>query len=312
MSRSGRGLVLVGCVLAARFLTSASLAVAAPIIDQQQPVIDLAVGPLFVGGTSQQKLAQTVTAGLSGVLTEVRFPVACDFGNLSVQIQGVTGGVPNGTVLAEQIFPAASLPPFFPVPGVVTLRSLPFSSPASVSIGQQFAVVLTSDGGCGVFQGPLGDSYGGGNAFFDALPNPPGWVCSCIFAGARFDLPFQTLVDPTLQIDIDIKPGSAPNSINMRSQGLIPVAILSSATFDAVARVNPTSLTFGRTGDELSLAFCNASGEDVNSDGLPDLVCHFHTPETGFQPGDAVGVLKGTAAGDVNVVGSDSVRILGP
>jgi len=36
-----------------------------------------------------------------------------------------------------------------------------------------------------------------------------------------------------LLIDIDIKPGSDPNSINSKSMGLVPVAILSSANFDA-------------------------------------------------------------------------------
>jgi hypothetical protein len=41
-----------------------------------------------------------------------------------------------------------------------------------------------------------------GNAFFDARPNPPGWVCMCIFQGARFDLPFQTLVTPIAAVAI--------------------------------------------------------------------------------------------------------------
>jgi hypothetical protein len=45
-----------------------------------------------------------------------------------------------------------------------------------------------------VFQGPPGDSYLGGNLFFDARPNPPGWVCNCEFPGERLDLPFQTVV----------------------------------------------------------------------------------------------------------------------
>ena len=47
-----------------------------------------------------------------------------------------------------------------------------------------------------MFQGPVGDPYTGGNAFFDSRPNPPGWVCICDFAGSALDLPFQTLVAP--------------------------------------------------------------------------------------------------------------------
>jgi len=38
-----------------------------------------------------------------------------------------------------------------------------------------------------------------------------------------------------LLIDIDIKPGSDPNSINSKSIGLVPVAIFSSANFDATS-----------------------------------------------------------------------------
>ena len=37
-------------------------------------------------------------------------------------------------------------------------------------------------------------------------------------------------------VAIDIKPGSYPNSINLKSNGKVPVAILSSPTFDATTR----------------------------------------------------------------------------
>jgi hypothetical protein len=166
-------------------------------IDQEQPVIDINVGGLGIGGASQEKLAQVVTAGASGTLTQVRFPVACDSGDLIVQIQGVTGGIPNGVVLASQAIPAASLPAFFPTPGFVSLRNLVFTTPTPISAGSQFAVILSSTGECGVFQGPVGDSYSRGNAFFDARPNAAGvWVSISDFPGARFDLPFQTLMEP--------------------------------------------------------------------------------------------------------------------
>ena len=109
---------------------------------------------------------------------------------------------------------------------------------------------------------------------------------------------------------IDIKPGSFPNSINRRSKGKIPVAILSTADFDAPARVDWASLTFGRTGDERSLAFCDSSPEDVNGDGLPDLVCHFSTQLTGFDAGDTEGVVKGRNIDGTAITGRDSVRIV--
>jgi hypothetical protein len=111
-----------------------------------------------------------------------------------------------------------------------------------------------------------------------------------------------------IEVAIDIKPGDSTNTINPGSKGKIPVAVLSSRTFDAVARIDQTSLTFGRTGDESSLAFCNT--EDVNRDGLLDLVCNFNTQNTGFVSGDTVGILKGKTVDGIPVRGTDSVRIV--
>lgn len=114
----------------------------------------------------------------------------------------------------------------------------------------------------------------------------------------------------TLEVSIDIKPGSFPNSINVRSSGTIPVAILSGPTLDSPSQVDTSSLTFGRTGDENSLAFCSPSPEDVNGDGLLDLVCHFTTSKTGFQSGDTQGVLRGQLIDGTPIEGRDSVRIV--
>ena len=54
------------------------------------------------------------------------------------------------------------------------------------------------------------------------------------------------------------------------------------------------------------------SWSDVNGDGWPDLVCHFHTPTAAFQAGDTEGVLKGQTVAAVPFSGSDSVRIVPP
>jgi hypothetical protein len=115
----------------------------------------------------------------------------------------------------------------------------------------------------------------------------------------------------TLAATIDIKPGDSANTINSRSAGATPVAILSSLLFDAPNEVETNSLTFGRTGDEASLRFCNPHGEDVNGDGQLDLVCHFDTRKAGFVAGDTEGILKGLALGPNALIGSASVRIVG-
>jgi hypothetical protein len=114
---------------------------------------------------------------------------------------------------------------------------------------------------------------------------------------------------PAMVVAIDIKPGIFPNSINTRNQGTIAVAILSTATFDAVSAVDKTSLTFGRVGDEDSLAFCDTP-KDVNKDKRDDLVCYFHTQSTGFVLGDTVGILYGETVDGTPIQGADSVRIV--
>jgi hypothetical protein len=111
-------------------------------------------------------------------------------------------------------------------------------------------------------------------------------------------------------INIDIKPDSYPNSINLGSKGKIPVAILSTKNFNAPKQDNSSSLTFGRTGNEKSLAFCNTSPEDVNKDGLGDLICHFNTQLTGFQTKDTMGILKGVTVDGTPIEGMDSVKIV--
>src|SRR5207249_12334770 len=69
-------------------------------------------------------------------------------------------------------------------------------------------------------------------------------------------------------VGVDIFPRNTFNPMNPKSRGSIPVAILSSAGFNAPGEIVTDSLTFGRTGDELSLSFCAERGLDVNSDGL--------------------------------------------
>jgi probable HAF family extracellular repeat protein len=117
------------------------------------------------------------------------------------------------------------------------------------------------------------------------------------------------LLTPRITVPIEIRPGSSSGPFNPKAQGRIPVAILSAPAFDAPAQIDQDSLTFGRTGDEPSLAFCNPIPRDVNGDGLPDLVCHFHTHAAGLQARDTQGVLKGRTESGISLVGSDSVHL---
>lgn len=136
--------------------------------------------------------------------------------------------------------------------------------------------------------------------------NADGYDLDAVYAYHASDQPCGLITVP-----IDIKPGSFPNSINPNSNGKIPVAIFSiPGVFSAPDQVDRDSLTFGRTGNEASLSFVSPSPEDVDGDGWADLVAHFDTRSTGFQPGDTEGILKGRTISGQPIIGKDSVRIV--
>jgi len=118
-----------------------------------------------------------------------------------------------------------------------------------------------------------------------------------------------------VEVEIDIKPGSDPNSINPKSKGVIPVAILGSDTFD-VTDVDVTTLQFGPGGatpahDLTDSDVYNDHLEDVNDDGFMDLVSHYRTRETGIDAGDTEATLTGQTTGSIPIQGSDSIRTVG-
>jgi 6-phosphogluconolactonase (cycloisomerase 2 family) len=112
-----------------------------------------------------------------------------------------------------------------------------------------------------------------------------------------------------ITVNIAVKPGDTDPAINSKSNGKIPVAILATSTFDPLTQVDTTSLKFGHSGTENSLAFCNANGEDVNGDGLPDLVCHFNTPACDFQVGDTQANLTGKTLGGTAIKGTAAITV---
>jgi 6-phosphogluconolactonase (cycloisomerase 2 family) len=111
---------------------------------------------------------------------------------------------------------------------------------------------------------------------------------------------------PAVQMMIK-PPATPPIPVNVSEDGKLPVAILSTTTFNAVMQVDTRSLTFGHTGDESSLAFCNTGGTDVNGDGLADLICHFQAQQAGFVAGDTMAYLKGKLVSGGNFQASEAI-----
>lgn len=117
-----------------------------------------------------------------------------------------------------------------------------------------------------------------------------------------------SFVAHAMKVPVDIKPGSDTNPIKPGSDGVIPVALLSSPGF-AACSIDWQTLRFGRTGTEAQLA--GYSNGDVNGDGLPDLMLQFRTADTGLACGDSSGVLTGQTVDGQKFRGSDVIRILG-
>lgn len=115
---------------------------------------------------------------------------------------------------------------------------------------------------------------------------------------------------PPLPVLIDIRPGSDINPINLKSRGVIPVAILSSAGFDATD-VDPFTVTLAGAGVRVRPnGTAQASVKDVNHDGLPDLLVHVMTEDLNLTSLDVVAVLEGQTYGGQAIIGSDVVKIV--
>ncbi len=106
------------------------------------------------------------------------------------------------------------------------------------------------------------------------------------------------------EIAIDIKPGSYPNSINLDSKGVVPVAILGDTDFD-VADVAADSVKFaGASPVRWSL-------EDVDNDGDMDLIFHFKTQELSeLDESSTEATLTGQTNDAGEIQGSDTVKIV--
>jgi len=113
-------------------------------------------------------------------------------------------------------------------------------------------------------------------------------------------------IPSVIEIDIDIHPGSDDNPVNLKSNGVIPVAILTTDDFDA-ATVDGSTVLFAGTGP----AHKDGHLEDVDGDGDIDWIGHFETQETDIESGDTDATLTGQTVDGRDIEGTDSIRIVG-
>ena len=138
--------------------------------------------------------------------------------------------------------------------------------------------------------------------------------------------------DPSLDIPVDIKPGSCPNPLNVNSKGVLPVAIVGTADFD-VTKVDPSTVRLEGVAP-LRWALVDATApyepftgkedceEDCDAlfpDEVPDLVFNFNKQEVVAALGEIsdggclVLYLTGNLLAEFNgeeFVGEDVMKIL--
>jgi len=121
--------------------------------------------------------------------------------------------------------------------------------------------------------------------------------------------------EPVRMVEIDIKPGSYPNAINLEAHGLTPVAIFSAAGFDARGVAPVTVDLAGASVAVRGRDKFMAHEEDVDEDGLVDLVVQVVTadidPALLQQEGDAVyAVLTASTYDGQDIAGVDEIAIV--
>ncbi len=134
---------------------------------------------------------------------------------------------------------------------------------------------------------------------------------------------------PALLVFVDIKPGSCPNPVNVKSSGVLPVAILGTADFD-ITTIDPTSIRLAGV-SPLRSSFEDVAGPVADSndcnctedgpDGFLDLTLKFKTQKIVDAIGDVnegdvlrlqlTGILLDPIPFETPIEGADCILIRG-
>jgi hypothetical protein len=131
--------------------------------------------------------------------------------------------------------------------------------------------------------------------------------------GDGIDIGADEYVQKYLEISIDIKPGSDPNSINCyNDKGIITLAILTTDDFDATT-VDHTLVSFEEASEthiDRKSGNLRRHEEDVDGDGDTDLVFHFRQGDTNLSCESVDGTLTGETFDGQNIEGTDAVNMV--
>jgi hypothetical protein len=117
-------------------------------------------------------------------------------------------------------------------------------------------------------------------------------------------------VDVHLEVPVDIQPGSSTNPFSLSKRGVVTVAILTTAGFDATT-LDVATACFGDAGDPSQRTCVVAHGgprlADADKDRDLDLIFQFEALLTGIDPGDTTACLRGTTTDGIGFYGCDVI-----
>jgi len=123
------------------------------------------------------------------------------------------------------------------------------------------------------------------------------------------NLRWANLAPQLLAVQIDVRPDSDENPIQLGSRGVVPVVLYGEVDF-AVEDVDVTTLAFGP--DAASVAHRNGPHyDDVDGDGLLDMILHHRIAETGLTAYDVEVCLNGETVDGMPFEGCDDVMPVG-
>jgi len=191
-----------------------------------------------------------------------------------------------------------------PLPDGVTFSQTQEGDDFVYAVSMSYAVLGVSDGDTFSVQIKARDfnddyvqSYSGYDGFDGLYSQYRGlWITDT----GVFDV---TVPVPVIEVEIDIKPGSDPNSINLKSKGVVPVAVLFTEAFDA-STIDPSTVVFAG-------ALPVRSTEcDVDGDGDLDLLFHFKTQYLELDENSTKATLTSTTYDGQPIQGTDKVNIV--
>lgn len=143
--------------------------------------------------------------------------------------------------------------------------------------------------------------------YYSVLVSAPGNLINQAVVGSAYNDPDWSNNSASVSVQTPAVLEIRPKTINLNSQGVIPMAVMGAPGFDVTA-INVASVHFGpmQAGVEHPDA---RHYDDVNNDGFLDQIFHFRVQESGLDKQQASACLSGSLNGGQSFTACDTVQV---